>query len=621
MKIEQLQNPAAFQLTPVMPLSEIYVPDPGTSAQLVFEQAFSPDTNYILTITDTISDCNDSFIPLNTSFEILIPVEASPYDIVFSEIMADPTPAIGLPGYEYAEVYNRSDKIILLKNWKLMVGQTQKEIAEVIMKPDEYLILCSEEANTFFQWFGKTCFFDSFSLPNSGQTLSLLNEEDEMIDEISYSGQWYEEGKEDGGWSLEMINPELICFGRSNWGTSTAEAGGTPGTQNSIYSQTGIPTRITSVEIINPQQMNISLNQNFKKEDLEDIFNYSVSPEMGMPLEAVYNSPSRVMLDFDKQFKTQTLYNLTITGDMENCAGDTIDVQDHLSFGLPEKAEKDDILINEVLFNPWDDGVDFVEVINNSPKFLEMSEIQLGKVKENDFTGNDTLFYDITDKSALLFPRHYLVLTKQPSKVKEQYYTPDTAHFVAMSSFPSYYNDEGTVILKDKAGNMLDLFRYSEDMHFPLLNSTEGVSLERTSLDLPTNDRDNWHSAAETAGFATPGYQNSQFIAPQTSDIPLSIYPEIFSPDNDGYNDILEIAYTFDEPDYVGNIIIYDIQGRFVRFLKKNVLLSTQGVLFWDGLTENGELASQGIYIVFFQIFDLQKKVKTYKIPVVVAYQ
>ena len=621
MDIEGMQNAAAYQVAPDPVLTEINVLDDRATAQLIYGQAFSPDTSYMLTITDTIQDCAGAFIPLDTPFEILVPEEAEPYDIVFSEIMPDPTPAIGLPGYEYVELYNRSDKIILLQNWKLSIGDTQKEITELMLKAHEYLILCSEEANTFFQWLGKTYFFDSFSLPNSGKTLSLLNADGEIIHEITYSDQWYDEDKQDGGWSLEMINPDLVCFGKSNWGTSIAEAGGTPGSRNSIFSDMPIPTRISSVEIMNPQQMNVSLNQAFKKEDLEDIFNYAVSPEMGVPLEAVSDSPFEVMLDFGNEFKPQTLYRLTVAGNMHNCAGDTVEVQDRISSGLPENIEKGDVLINEVLFNPWSGGTDFVEIFNNSPKFLETNRLQLGTVKENDFTENDTTYFDITGKSSLLFPGHYYVLTKQPSLIKKQYYTPDTANFIAMKSFPAYNNDAGTVILKDEEGGIFDLFRYSEDMHFPLLNSNEGVSLERTSVDLPTDDKDNWHSAAETVGFATPGYQNSQFIAPQTADIPVTTYPEIFSPDNDGYNDILEISYTFDEPDYVGNIIIYDIHGRFVRFLKKNVLLSTKGVLFWDGLMENKELAPQGIYLIFFQVFDLQKKVRTYKIPVVLAYK
>ncbi len=150
-------------------------------------------------------------------------------------------------------------------------------------------------------------------------------------------------------------------------------------------------------------------------------------------------------------------------------------------------------------------------------------------------------------------------------------------------------------------------------MHFALLNSSKGVSLERVDFNRVSQDYTNWHSAAEAVGFATPAYKNSQYNDATESDNSVLIRPEIFSPDEDGVNDILTINYHFDTPGFVANTTIYDSKGRLIKYFLRNELLGIDSSFSWDGINENHEKASIGIYIVFTEVFDLSGRVKQFK--------
>ncbi|NJO87785.1 MAG: hypothetical protein HC831_01635 [Chloroflexia bacterium] len=157
-------------------------------------------------------------------------------------------------------------------------------------------------------------------------------------------------------------------------------------------------------------------------------------------------------------------------------------------------------------------------------------------------------------------------------------------------------------------------------MHFGLITDAEGVSLERIDPLKPTDDPDNWHSAASTAGFATPANQNSQFmqLADGIED-DIVIEPETFSPDNDGYEDVAFIRYKFNDPGYVANVSIYDAKGMLVKRIANNELLATEGEFSWNGLHENQTKARIGIYVIYFEVFNLQGVVKKTKKTCVLA--
>jgi hypothetical protein len=284
-------------------------------------------------------------------------------------------------------------------------------------------------------------------------------------------------------------------------------------------------------------------------------------------------------------------YTLTVSG-TEDCSGNT--TSSSRVFVLPETAAPGDVIINELLFDPQSGGTDFVEVYNNSAKVLDLDGWKLANWDDDTISNLKTLTGPF-----LLLPGEFAVISKDSDYVKREYPFAATGVYLQPDALPTYSNDSGTVYLITPLDEVSDRFAYDEDMHFPLLEETKGVTLERLSYSRETSDRDNWHSAAESQHFGTPGYQNSQFTEEMMGgDVVLT--PATFSPDNDGLDDVVTLNYTMDTPGAVATVSVFDQAGRRVRVIAENELLGIEGTLSWDGITDDRTLARVGIYVVVF---------------------
>jgi flagellar hook assembly protein FlgD len=190
-----------------------------------------------------------------------------------------------------------------------------------------------------------------------------------------------------------------------------------------------------------------------------------------------------------------------------------------------------------------------------------------------------------------------------------------------MSSFPSFNDDNGKAVILNKDDARLDQIDYDKSLHFALIRDLNGVSLERSSFTQPTNAKGNFRSAAANVGYATPSYKNSQFLEESAAVEEITIPNQTFSPDNDGFEDVLPILFKFSQPNYAANVTIYNDQGVLIKKLVRNETIGSQGQWIWDGLTDTNQKARTGIYIVYAELFDLNGNVKKYKKTAVLAGQ
>ena len=606
-----------------------YSLDNGVGHPMYAEYNGSNRSSVILSYSKTIQEGIDYTLTINRIQDVEGNVaenirytfnhyEVHENDVVINEIMADPEPVVGLPAYEYVELYNATDHAINMNDWVLVIGTSEKEITQdVDIQSDGYLILCKEEAVPFLSDYGECVGFTSFSLPNSGSLIYLYHH-NFLVFELQYDKFWYRDNdKSDGGWSLEQIDPHSPCLEAENWRASRDYRGGTPGARNSVDGINVIAPDIDYINVLSDNSIEVVFNQKMLSSSLENTDNYTIvefnsHPYFANPSE---DNQKSVTLVFQQPFVENRFHKLQVFGSL-NCTGVPVADGCCYAFGLPGSAVGGDVVINELLFDPVSPAADYVEIYNKSDKVLNINEFKLGMIKESFPNPPDTTIKEITSEHRQLLPQQYVLLTTTPEEVGRQYECA-TRNFIRMSGFPSYPNSGAAAVLYFR-DSVIDVMRYSEDSHYPLLTETKGVSLERVSPDISSLDPENWHSAAAPL-YGTPGYRNSVFIDSQENIAAVEMIPPVFSPDGDGFDDVTTINLSDFDVGYTAKITVFDSQGRFVRDLVNCQNIATQGRFVWNGLDDNGRVVPTGIYVVFVEVFDTQGHVKRFKKAVVVA--
>lgn len=542
--------------------------------------------------------------------------------LVINEVMANPIPSRGLPQYEYIELYNPSIDTISLKGWKLYLNSYSLNLPADLILPKQYAILCSTSAVVPLSVYGKAIGVTSFpALLNSGMTLKLIDSGGSLISLVNYSDSWYDDDqKKEGGWSLEKIDFRNLMEGKNNWRASISSQGGTPCFINSVATTNPDITspRLLSFEVVSDSKILLQFLEPMDSLTITYANSYNIDNEIGNPSNAtlVGDGYSKVMLELQESISPDNLYNLCFSENLTDFSGNHF-VGDCIPFTLPQTPAWNDIVINEMLFNPNVGGVDFVEIYNRSNKTFDLSKISLSN--RNNTTNKLDQVYSVTDTAKILFPQSYAVITTNPSLVKMFYHTENDKAFVTASSMAAFNNDEGYVVLLNKELEVIDEFHYFEGLHSKLLNDFKGVSLERINPELESSSASTWHSTAQTIGFATPTYKNSQWVEPSKKDDEFVVTPEIFSPDGDGKDDYLLISFKLPNEGSVANIRIFDSEGREIKRLTSNLLIGTEGTITWDGLNNSSQKVPIGIYIVYIECFNPNGEVKKFKKTCVVA--
>ena len=382
------------------------------------------------------------------------------YQLLITEILPDPSPSIGLPETEFIEIYNNTNDTLYLDG----LAVNGYEIPNgVYIAPTEYHIFYNGDEKLFPNTIKQTPCpnFPTFLLSNNGGTVVLSDAFSNTIDSLTYSSKWYK-SKPDGR-SLERNNLEPSCTNSQVfWQESVHTIGGTPAEKNSL-------------ENVKPSKPILQKMLWLKPDTVSLIFNQSVQ------YESYLGSTLKILA---------SVFPLTIRP-IAQCGlipGELISIDKKPQPAIP--------LINEVLFNPKDDGVDFIEFkTQETNAWLFFDDVYL--IEEHSSSA-DTIAFE-----PLLFKTPYLAITEDKELVLQQFYHHNAANIIE-HELMNLVNDGG-VLQVNVFAETIDSLPYNDSFQSPYLINTEGVSLERNIY----NTNPFWFSSPEHTNFGSPGLKNA----------------------------------------------------------------------------------------------------------------
>ncbi len=580
-------------------------------------------------------------------------------DIRINEVMANPNGFV--PPTEYIELYNTLDREVQLTGWTLQYANNNPiALDEVKMKANGYVVLYRTGDEAFDLPAESVCALDQFpaNLANDGKALALYYNEEE-IDQYTYpeaeAGKSWEYG--DDGWHL-CSDERGGTPGEENSDGITEEEPELPA-ESFAYQSVRLTEVMANPKGFEPETEYIELFNTLDQSVTLAGWTLQYDGKRDMALDGISMPAGSYAVLYDKEktplteanaYPVEKLYPLANEGEkslvLYDATGKEIDACTYPKAkagksweygaagwhvcsdergGTPGEENSDDeadsdeesdesvgsenpdllhpeageIVINELLPEPFAGGSEYIELLNRSERDLSLADVSLSTRKKEGTLGTP---YSLASYEGVLEAGGYLLLSKSIAGV-EAFYTLPVAANCLECKLPVLSNTGASVVLyRTSDETIIDEVTYSPKWHDALVKNHKGVALERIHPEGDSQDASNWTSAASAAGGGTPGAQNSQVSAASpTGNESISI--PIYQSGN------YQISYQLTESGYSARGWVFDMNGRRVAVLADNVSLGTQGTLEWDGCGSNGTRLSSGVYIMYLELWTASGKI------------
>ena len=545
-----------------------------------------------------------------------------PCSVVVNEIMYAP------PGDmpEWIEFYNAGSETVDMNGWKISDSNVKTKSlvanAPFPVAPGEYLLVSADSTLSRYFALPSPVIVSSFSALNNStpDAVVLFDNRGITMDSVWYKPSW---GGINGR-SLERVDCFASSVDSANWRSSAP----TCGFENSVAKKdldlevnriTGSPTANgsrLSATIHNAGRKSVS---SFVVEFFYDANCDSIASP-GELLKSLQESSlaagDSVVFFFEwstgVKGKVPLVCRVELPGDQRAANNE--------KFGWTANSFlAQSVVINEIMYDPLPGQSEFIELFNRSRDTIDLRGWKMSDALSSSGSRNT---FNFPDRSTAVPPGGYLVISAD-STLAAQFpvFTSSLGSRILIANKDLSLNNSGDdVVLFDLTDTRIDSVRYSPSWNNPALKaSTSGKSLERINPSFSGNDKRNWSTSVSPAG-ATPAERNSIYTVALPSSASLRLSPNPFSPDNDGFEDNLAIAYSLPSTTSMIRVRCFDLQGRLIRTLANTEAAASSGTILWDGLDDNRQRVRMGMYIILFEAFDAYGgSVRTMKDVAVVA--
>jgi hypothetical protein len=567
----------------------------------------------------------------NDTLHLIVNIQCMKGDLLINEIMYAPTG----DEPEWVEIYNSSPDSINLKNWKISDSNisTKSVISttDIFMVPNSYLIVTKDLSFSAIHP-GVFSVIANFSALNNTtpDAVVLYDAASRSIDSVMYQPNW---GGQNGK-SLERIDVYTSSISAANWGTSLDSLGCTPGKINSIsrLDYDLAISNLTQTRIVSNGKMASVINvtvQNIGRQTIDSVIvhfyadhNRSMYPDTLELLTSVV-STQRIFLGDSVQISESlpqlAAGEISVVVVAENLRDERLS-NNQASITIKIGYEPRSLIINEIMYDPLDGQNEWLELYNRSSQPVDLAHWAFNDKSISSGVNS----FIISDSAMTVLSGGFAIVAAESSMcgIFPNLGSPHpdiSLSILNRSGGFSFNNDGDAIVLKDLTGQTIDSVVYLPCWHHPDVVDTRGRSLERINPNIDTNDPRNWSTCTNAVG-GTPGKINSVMTTNAVSSSAISISPNPFSPDGDGYEDFCIIRYNLSMMTSTINIRIYDIKGRLIRTLSNGELVGTQGDIIWNGLDDNKRRARIGVYVVYLEATDRSTgRVERAKVVAVVA--
>lgn len=287
------------------------------------------------------------------------------------------------------------------------------------------------------------------------------------------------------------------------------------------------------------------------------------------------------------------------------------------------------LYINEIMPNATkDETEEYIELTNTTDREISLWQTWVAVRKKDGSLGTKyyvpyKMEHDFDrPKVRYIEPHGYVCLSEAPELDSTYYMAPARSHFIRMD-MPGLNDLGACVVIGSDDGTVHDEVCYTEEMYGETIKNKKNVAIERGSTKQLSLDKSNWKAGPTLMNYGTPGYKNGNTAKEEETQKEKTgfwLESDHFSPNNDGFEDVLIVNYNTRHDDYGANFNVYNTKGQRIKNIYTNILLSAEGSIEWDGTNDNGEKVKAGMYIMIVeQLSAKAKKIRSYKLPFAVT--